>query len=284
MKRVAIVTGSNTGIGKETARGLAQAGFATVLAVRDVAKGEAARADILATNPDADVEVLKLDQADTSSIRAFARAFQEKHDRLDVLVANAGVWTRTRSTTKDGFETTFGVNHLGTFLLVHELLPVLERSAPSRVVVVSSNLHYRGKMEWDDLQFERRSYGGTSAYNQSKLANVLFANALARRLAEKKITVSSLHPGVVATELTRELPGFLRAIAGLFFLTPAQGARTSLHAALSDEGGEATGVYYDGSKQRKAAAAARDVAAQEKLWALSEALLGIGGAATRRAA
>ncbi|HEY8074820.1 MAG TPA: SDR family oxidoreductase, partial [Labilithrix sp.] len=279
-----IVTGSNTGIGKETARGLAQAGFATVLAVRDVAKGEAARADILATNPDAEVEVLKLDQADTSSVRAFARAFQEKHDRLDVLVANAGVWTRTRSTTKDGFETTFGVNHLGTFLLVHELLRVLERSAPSRVVVVSSNLHYRGKMEWDDLQFERRSYGGTSAYNQSKLANVLFANALARRLAEKKITVSSLHPGVVATELTRELPGFLRAIAGLFFLTPAQGARTSLHAALSDEGGEATGVYYDGSKQRKAAAAARDVAAQEKLWALSEALLGIGGAATRRAA
>jgi NAD(P)-dependent dehydrogenase (short-subunit alcohol dehydrogenase family) len=275
MKRVAIITGSNTGIGKETARGLAEKGYTTVLAVRDVKRGEAARADILALLPDADVEVLRLDQADTSSIRAFAQTFAEKHERLDVLVANAGVWTRTRGATKDGFETTFGVNHLGTFLLVHELLPVLERSAPARVVVVSSGLHYRGKMDWEDLQFERRSYSGTSAYNQSKLANVLFANALARRTADKRITVNSLHPGVVATELTRELPGLLRSLVGLFLLTPAEGARTSLHVALSDEGARVTGAYFDASRQRKAAGAARDEAAQEKLWALSEELLGL---------
>jgi len=270
MKKIAIVTGANTGIGKETARGLAEQGMHVVLAVRDVAKGEAAAKDI-----GGDVEVLALDLADSASIRSFARTFTAKHDRLDVLVANAGVWTRERSTTKDGFETTFGVNHLGTFLLVNELLPTIERTAPSRIVIVSSDLHYRGKMVWEDLQFENRKYGGTSAYNQSKLANVLYANALARRLEGKNVTVNALHPGVVATELTRELPGFIRAVVGLFMLTPAQGARTSLHAALSDEGGEVTGAYFDKSKQKRASRAALDVAAQEKLWAISEELLGL---------
>lgn len=275
MKKIAIVTGANTGIGKETARGLALAGVAVVLAVRDVSKGEAARAEILRTTraSENDVIVRHLDLADTFSIRAFARGFADEHDRLDILVDNAGVYTRSRSLTKDGFETTFGVNHLGTFLLTNELLPLLERAAPSRVVVVSSALHYRGKMEWDDLHFDRRPYSGGAAYSQSKLANVLFANALARRVATKGITVNSLHPGVVATELLRETPVFFQKAFGLFLLSPAGGAKTSLHVALSEEGEKTTGAYFDASKQKPASSAARDQAAQDKLWALSEELV-----------
>jgi NAD(P)-dependent dehydrogenase (short-subunit alcohol dehydrogenase family) len=275
--KVFIVTGANTGIGKETARGIAAEGGTVVMAVRDVGKGEAARADVVATTGNPDVSVMALDLASTRSIRDFAKAFSAKYDRLDVLVNNAGVWTRTKQKTLEGFEIVFGVNHLGTFLLTHELLPLLERTAPSRVVVVSSALHYRGRMVWDDLMFERRPFGGTTAYNQSKLANVLFAKALARRLEGTGVTVNALHPGVVATELTRELPGFVKAIAGWFMLTPAQGARTSLHLALSSEVEKASGAYFEKSRERKASAAALDVTAQERLWKISEELLGLSG-------
>lgn len=272
--KVAIVTGANTGIGKETARGLAEQKMKVVIAVRDVEKGEAARADIVETTGNADVIVLPLDLASRSSIEEFGRLFRERFDRLDILVNNAGVWTRNRAVSKEGFETTFGVNHLGTFLLTHELLPLLRASAPARIVVVSSDLHYRGKMVWDDLQFEKRSFGGVTAYNQSKLANVLFTKALARRLAGTGITVNALHPGVVATELTRELPGVLRSLWNFFLLTPKQGAATTLHVALSEEGGKFTGEYFDKSRRKTAAPAARDEVAQERLWALSEKILG----------
>lgn len=274
-RKVSIVTGANTGIGKETARGLAERGHDVVLAVRDVEKGVAARDDIVETTKNDRVTVLPLDLGSARSIRAFVASFRERYDRLDVLVNNAGVWTRSRSTTADGFETTFGVNHLGTFLLTNELVPLLLASAPARVVVVSSGLHYRGKMEWDDLMFERRRYGGTSAYNQSKLANVLFTKALARRLTGTGVTVNALHPGVVATELTRELPSFARSLARAFFLTPREGAETSLHVALSAQGSELSGAYFEKSKPREAARAALDEQAQERLWRTSERLLGL---------
>src|SRR6185437_5334944 len=132
------------------------------------AKATAARDDIAASTGRSDVEVEALDLGSTASIRAFAARFKAKHARLDVLVNNAGVWLTSRAVTAEGFESTFGVNHLGTFLLTQELLPLLKSSAPSRVVVLSSALHYRGKMAWDDLQYERRKFAGTAAYNQSK--------------------------------------------------------------------------------------------------------------------
>jgi NAD(P)-dependent dehydrogenase (short-subunit alcohol dehydrogenase family) len=279
--KVCIVTGSNSGIGKETARGLAERGATVILAVRDAAKGEAARADILGSAPDAKVEVMSLDLASVASIRGFVKVFEQKYARLDVLVDNAGVWTRARQTTQDGFEATFGVNHLGTFLLTRELVPLLEKSAPSRVVVLSSALHYRGTIEWDDLMFERRSFNGTAAYNQSKLANVLFTKALARRLAGKGVTVNAVHPGVVSTELAREMPKLLMKVAGLFLLSPADGARTSLHVATSDECGTTTGAYFAKSRPKDAAKRACDEADQERLWEVSERLLGGTGQAHR---
>ena len=271
--KICIVTGSNTGIGKETARGLAQQGATVILACRDVAKATAARDDIAATTGRSDVEVEALDLASTASIRAFAARFKEKHKRLDVLVNNAGVWLTSRTTTAEGFESTFGVNHLGTFLLTQELLPLLKSSAPSRVVVLSSKLHYNGKMVWDDLQYERRKFSGPAAYNQSKLANVLFTKALARRLEGTGVTVNAVHPGVVATELARDYPKLLVKIFHLFLLSPEQGAACSLHVATAGELSKVSGEYFEKSKIKLAAKPARDEAEQERLWKLSETLL-----------
>lgn len=271
--KVCIVTGSNTGIGKETARGLAAKGATVVMACRDVAKAETARADIATTTGNDAVTVMPLDLGSLASVRAFAAAFREKHTRLDVLVNNAGVWTTSRSTTKDGFETTFGVNHVGTSLLTQELLPLLKASAPSRVVVLSSKLHFQGRMQWDDLQSERGGFSGPRAYNQSKLANVLFANALARRLEGTGVVVNSVHPGVVATELARDYPKFLVKIFHLFLLTPAQGAACSLFVATDPSVEKVTGKYFEKSREVTAAATARDVDAQEKLWKLTESLV-----------
>jgi NAD(P)-dependent dehydrogenase (short-subunit alcohol dehydrogenase family) len=271
--KICIVTGSNTGIGKETARGLAQRGATVILACRDVAKAGAARDDIAATTGRTDVEVEALDLGSVASIRAFAARFKEKHARLDLLVNNAGVWLTSRTTTAEGFESTFGVNHLGTFLLTQELLPLLKSSSPSRIVVLSSKLHYNGKMVWDDLQYERRKFSGPAAYNQSKLANVLFTKALARRLEGTNVTVNAVHPGVVATELARDYPKLLVKIFHLFLLSPEQGAACSLHVATAGELAKVSGEYFEKSKIKLAAKAALDEAEQERLWKLTETLL-----------
>ncbi|WP_437586058.1 SDR family oxidoreductase [Sorangium sp. So ce1000] len=270
--KVCIVTGGNTGIGKETARGLAQRGAKVVLACRDVGRGEAARDDIARTTGRKDVEVIALDLGSKASIRAFGERFRAAHDRLDVLVNNAGVWRGSRGTTDDGIEATFGVNHVGTSLLTQELLPLLKKSAPSRIVVLSSALHYRGRMDWEDLQFERRKYSTTAAYNQSKLANVLFTKALARRLEGTGVTVNAVHPGVVGTDLMRDYPKLLVKLFHLFLLTPEQGAECSLHVATAPELAGVTGEYFEKSRIKPAAAEALDEVAQERLWALTEAL------------
>lgn len=272
--KVCVVTGGNTGIGKETARGLAQRGATVVLACRDVGKAEAARDDIARTTGRGDVEVIALDLGSKASIRAFGEQLRAKHDRLDVLVNNAGVWQRWRRTTKDGIEATFGVNHVGTWLLTQELLPLLKRSAPSRIVVLSSKLHYRGQMGWDDLQFERRKFGSLAAYSQSKLANVLFTKALSRRLEGTGVAVNAVHPGVVATELARDSPKLVMKIVQLFMLTPEQGAACSLNVATAPELAGVTGEYFEKSRIKPAATAALDEAAQERLWKLTEALAG----------
>lgn len=277
--QVAVVTGANTGIGKETARGLAERGATVVLACRNLERAEAARADIVATTENRDVTVAAIDLGDAASIRSFATELRARHARLDVLVHNAGVWNRERRITKDGHEATFGTNHLGTFLLNHELEPLLRKSAPARVVVVASTLHYRGSMAWGDVMSERR-YSGLRAYNQSKLANVMFTKALARRLEGSGVTVNAVHPGGVATEITRDLPKWLDRIYNAFLLTPAQGARTSLHVATSDECATVSGAYFEKCRAKPASRAACDERAQERLWRLSEELLGLATSTT----
>jgi NAD(P)-dependent dehydrogenase (short-subunit alcohol dehydrogenase family) len=190
-------------------------------------------------------------------------------------VNNAGLYTRERQSTADGLESTFAVNHLGPFLLTVDLLDVLKASAPSRIVNVSSGLHYRGKMDWDDLMYERKSFSASDAYNQSKLANVLFTTALAQRLAGTGVTANALHPGVVATELIREYPAIVRKVVQFFMLTPEKGAQTSLYLAMSPDVAGVTGKYFDKSREKLPAAVALDREAQERLWRVSEPLVGL---------
>jgi NAD(P)-dependent dehydrogenase (short-subunit alcohol dehydrogenase family) len=268
--KVCIVTGSNTGIGKETARGLAARGATVLLACRDLAKAEVAREDIARSTGNREVKAMALDLASKKSILGFVERFRGEHQRLDVLVNNAGVWTTSRTTTVDGFETTFGVNHLGTFLLTRELLPVLKASAPARVVVLSSKLHYQGKMVWEDLEYRNRKFRGPQAYSQSKLANVLFTLALARRLEGTGVSVNAVHPGVVATDLARDYPALLVKIFHMFLLTPEQGAACSLHVATAP--GVGSGLYFEDSRSKKPSREALDEGAQERLWSLSEQL------------
>jgi NAD(P)-dependent dehydrogenase (short-subunit alcohol dehydrogenase family) len=271
--KICIVTGSNTGIGKETARGLAASGATVILACRDEAKAEAARADIAKSTKNPLVVAIPLDLADFASIRAFARSVGERYGKVDLLVNNAGVTARRRGVTKDGFETTFGVNHLGTALLTLELLDLLKKGDHARIVVLASGLHYRGKMAWADLQFTTRNYDGITAYNQSKLANVLFTKALATRLEGTGVTVNAVHPGVVATELTRDYPRAVIAVMQLFLLSPQRGAACSLFVATAPEIAGVTGEYFEKSRSKPASREARDVEAQERLWKLTLELL-----------
>lgn len=279
-QKVVVVTGASDGIGVETARHLADLGATVVMPARNAAKAEAVKADIVHTTGNARVEVMPLDLASLKSIRAFTAAFSAKYPRLDVLVDNAGVAaTAARTLTEDGFETTFGVNHLGTFALTLGLLGPLRAAAPSRVVVVASGLHENGVIPFDDLtyakSFPRGMYAMTRGpYADSKLANVLFAYELAERLAGTGVTVNALHPGVISTSLTRESGGFVRAMSRLFFGSPSKGARTSVWAAASPELEGVTGKYLVGFAAKASSPASRDVALRKRLWDVSLELTG----------
>jgi NAD(P)-dependent dehydrogenase (short-subunit alcohol dehydrogenase family) len=265
--KICIVTGGNSGIGKATAIGLAQRGATVVIACRDVDKGQAALREIAVNSGAKDVHVMQLDLASLTSVGAFVATFMAKFARLDVLVANAGIMTRKRQLTADGFEMDFGVNHVGHFLLTELLLPLLKGSAPARIVVVSSSMHASGTIDFDDLGGEKSWRG---AYPRSKLANMLFVRALAKRLAGSGVVVNGLHPGVIATELARDYPAPIRLMARWFFKSPKQGARTSLYLATAPEAAEVSGRYFVNSKEKQPGAAALDDVLAERLWAETE--------------
>lgn len=269
--KICIVTGGNTGIGKATVAGLAQRGATVVIACRDVDKGKAALDEVAAKTGSKDLHVMQLDLASLKSVRAFAAAFIAKFSQLDVLVENAGVLTGKRQLTADGLEMDFGVNHVGHFLLTELLLPLLKTSAPSRIVVVSSNLHSSATLDFDDLQGERSWTKG--AYGKSKLANMLFVRALAKRLEGTRVVVNALHPGVISTDLARDFPAPIRLMAKWFLKSPEKGARTSLHLAMSPEAGSISGKYFVDSKQKIPSAAALDDALAERLWVETERLV-----------
>ncbi len=274
--KVCIVTGANSGIGLETAAGLVQQGATAILACRDEAKAALAAKSIASRGGPGRAEVMPLDLASQESIAGFAREYQRRFQRLDVLVNNAGVIPLTRQTTRDGFEMQFGVNHLGGFRLTLELLGLLKQSAPSRVVVVASVMHHRGKINFGDLHSEQR-YRWTTAYGQSKLANVMFTRALARRLEGSGVTVNSLHPGVVRTKISRDFPAVLQPIAAPFMylmLSPAKGARTSVYLATSREVDGVSGEYFNKCKPARSSSTSQDLEAQERLWEVSAQLTG----------
>jgi NAD(P)-dependent dehydrogenase (short-subunit alcohol dehydrogenase family) len=284
--RVAVITGANTGLGYETALALAEHGAQVVLAVRNVDKGKDAAARITATSQGADVEIQELDLTSLDSIRAAAEQLRSDHDRIDLLVNNAGVMYTPKSTTKDGFELQFGTNHLGHFaftgLLLDRLLPV----AGSRVVTVSSVGHrIRADIHFDDLQWER-SYNRVSAYGQAKLANLLFTYELQRRLAPHGTTIAvAAHPGGSNTELMRHLPAWAAAVYPVIeplFQNATMGALPTLRAA--SDPAVLGGQYYgpDGFGQTRgypkivgSSKKSHDADRQRRLWAVSEELTGV---------
>lgn len=207
--KVVIITGANTGIGKETAIDLASRGAKIYLACRDTFRCEEARKDIIERTGTDDLYNRILDLSSLSSVRNFVKEFLEEETKLDILICNAGIMNVPKSLTTDGFELQFGVNHLGHFLLTNLLLDSLKKATPSRIVVVSSHAYLRGNIKKEDLNSEV-SYGGLSAYCQSKLANILFTRHLSKKLEGTGVTVNALHPGVVKTELGRHIPFVLR--------------------------------------------------------------------------
>jgi retinol dehydrogenase 12 len=277
-----LVTGATSGIGKETALRLATLGATVILLARDAARGATAKAEVQSREPLARVEVMTADLSSLSQVRRVAAEILAQRDRLDVLVNNAGVISpRRQLTPDDGLETTFATNHLGPFLLTSLLRELLERSAPARVVTVSSAAHRQVRaIPWDDLPRGAQS-GQGQAYPLSKLANILFTAELARRLSGTGVTANCLHPGFVRTALGREVTGVLGAIMPLALRLvpgPATGARTPVYLASSPEVAGVTGGYFARCRPVQPSALARDDQAAARLWALSEDLTGLARA------
>jgi len=257
--KVVIITGANTGLGKANAIDLAKRGGKIYIACRDKSRGEAALKEIKQDSGSENVHFIQLDLASLESIREFSKKFHEKEKQLHILVNNAGLVAASREHTKDGFELTFGVNHLGHFLLTNLLLDLLKKSSPSRIVVVSSLGHRRGTIHKHDLMGVNW-FGKFSAYSQSKLANILFANELSRRLKGTGVTVNSCHPGLVETEIGRRSTAF-KAMMMVFkpwSKTPLEGAQTQIRLAVDPELESVTGKYFDNCQEAKTAKAAQD--------------------------
>lgn len=283
--KTVVITGANTGIGKETAIGLASMGATVVLACRNRAKAESAATEITSRSGSEAVELVDLDLADLDSVSTCAKEILDRFDRLDVLINNAGLQLKERTLTKQGFEYTFGVNHLGHFLLTDLLLDRIRTSAPARIVNLSSVGHNfaRGGLPWDDLQHDVTRYTANGAYCESKLANILFTRELARRLPPDEVTANAVHPGAVRSEfgssedMGRWYGAFMKA-GGPFLISAKSGARTSIYLASSPEVTGKTGGYYVRCKLHPGSKASRDHDAAARLWRVSEELLASVGA------
>jgi retinol dehydrogenase 14 len=274
--KTVLITGATSGIGFEASVRLAQLGARLVMVGRDPAKTGTKVEEVRKRSGAASVELLLCDFSSQERIRALADEFRARHDRLHILVNNAGAVFAKRTLTSDGIEATFALNHLGYFLLTQLLLDLLVKSAPARVINVASAAHYRGTMDFEDLGFER-GYKIMRAYARSKLANVLFTLELAKRLAGTGVTVNSLHPGAVATNIWNGAPRWVRPIlntaARLFMITPAQGAEAIVYLAVSPEVEGKTGLYFEDNHPKAPSAVASDSLVARQLWERSSKLV-----------
>jgi len=278
--KTALVTGATSGIGLEASVELARRGARVVMVGRDPGRTQAAVAAVKARSGSGEVSHLLCDFSSLAAIRGLAGTLLAGHDRLDVLVNNAGGVNRSRRLTVDGIEATFAVNHLGYFLLTNLLRDLLVRSAPARVVTVASIGHRRGTLDFADLGFER-GYSIMRAYTRSKLANVLFAAELARRLAGTGVTSNSLHPGSVATNIWSGAPLWAKPLIQVlyrpFFISAEKGARSIVQLGASPELEGVTGRYFERGKAVTPAPLAQDQALAKRLWEVSATLVGLPG-------
>lgn len=274
--KISLVTGANSGIGLVVATELARTGGRVVLVCRDQNRGEAALENVRRATGNESLELMMADLSSLQSVRALVSDFLANHEDLHLLVNNAGVIVGKRTTTVDGLETTFVVNYLSHFLLTILLLDLLKRSAPARIVNVTSSAHFSGRMKFEDLQ-EERSYGANKSYAQSKLAQVLFTHELARRLEGTGVTVNSVHPGAVRTRWGDEggLFGIGVRIARPFMASPEKGARTPLYVATSPEVAGVSGKYFSNMKEARSSEESYNEAEAKKLWDFSLKLSGL---------
>ena len=277
--KTVVITGCNTGLGKETALDLARRGARVIMACRNLDLANKA-ADDIREKTQGNVVVYRLDLADLTSVRECADKVNKLESRVDVLINNAGIMWCPEMRTKEGFEMQIGTNHFGHFLFTNLLLDKIKASAPARIVTVSSMGHQPGYIDLDDINFEKRSYDSYQAYFQSKLANILFTRELARRVQGTGINCYSLHPGAVMTELSRyfeqkigPLRYILLPIAPYFLKNPTDGAQTSIFCAVDESVANETGKYYSDCKEKTPSKRAQDDEVAKKLWDLSAKLV-----------
>jgi len=275
LRRVCLITGANRGLGLATSTGLARLGATVLMLCRDAARGERALGTVRRDSGNDDVKLVVADLASLVSIRRAAAEIAEQHAVLHALVNNAGVNVARRRESVDGFELTFAVNHLAPFLLTNLLLPLLEAGAPARIVNVTSSFERLGRIHFDNLQL-LRGYTATRAYTQSKLANVLHAYEIAERLRGTGVTANCVHPGLVATDLMRDLPGWLRSLWGKLLLTPEKGARGIIHLAAAPDLEAVSGQYFSRMKEARSSHRSHDVALRKQLWEISAQMTGSG--------
>ncbi|MEC9465200.1 MAG: SDR family oxidoreductase [Myxococcota bacterium] len=275
--KICLVTGANSGIGLVTARELARAGAHVVMLCRSAERGEQARDAIMAATGSASVSLILGDLSSLSSVESFAAAFKERYDHLDVLVNNAGLSLPVRHRTDDGFEMMFAINHLGHFALTCRLAGELKAATRARVVNVASHGHWLGRFDVNNLHGERR-FNALAQYCNTKLANILFARALAERVSHHGITSYSLHPGVIRSGFAQDESGWfghLVKLSGPFLSSPEKGARTSLYLATAPGIESKSGHYFASSRRALCSPIAQSYGKAEALWAESERLTGL---------
>jgi NAD(P)-dependent dehydrogenase (short-subunit alcohol dehydrogenase family) len=276
--KVCVVTGSNSGIGKETALALAEMGATVVLVVRNQEKGQKALEEIVAKTGNRSVSLMVCDMSSMASIRSFASDLKKRYDHLDVLINNAGAEFAKRQVTSDGFEQTFAVDYLAPFLLTYELLDLLKASAPSRIINVSSGLAKNGRVDFEDLR-NTKNYKGMQAYSNAKLMLLMWTYELSRRLAGTGVTVNALMPGFVATNLGKS-SGSLRSAIMFSMVRPMQisakrGAETSVYLASAAEVKDVSGKCFSKKKEVETCLASYDTEGQRRLWSETVRLLGL---------
>jgi NAD(P)-dependent dehydrogenase (short-subunit alcohol dehydrogenase family) len=274
--KVCLVTGCTSGIGKVTAHELARLGATVVAVARNAARGQAVVEEIRRDTGNEAVHLLVGDLSSQADVRRLAAEFLGNHDRLHVLVNNAGTMCPERRVTADGIEVTIATNHLAYFLLTDLLLGAVRAAAPSRIVSVASSLHRGADLDLDDLSYDRRPYLSMKAYGASKLANVLWSAELARRIEGTGVTANCLHPGVIASNFSESGPTWMRVGMKLvtpFLLTPEKGAETSLYLATSPEVEKVSGKYFDKKKAIAADPRADDAALCRRFWEISASLV-----------
>jgi NAD(P)-dependent dehydrogenase (short-subunit alcohol dehydrogenase family) len=273
--KICMITGANSGIGKATAIGLAKLNATVVMVCRDKEAGRTAQEEIINETGNKNIDLFLCDLSSQGQIRKLVDEFKQKYQNLHVLINNAGIMLKNRSECVDGLEMNFAVHVLAPYLLTLSLLDLLKKSAPSRVIIVSSAMHKMAKMDFDDLQCENKKYSLNKAYGSSKLAETLIGYELSRRLEGTGVNVNLVHPGVVATNLGRDQSKFSQWFARKFFKSPEAGAETSIYLATSPEIEGITGKYFINKEQRKSSEESYNKDYSKQLWEICVEITGI---------